>query len=153
MASYILVIDDDTAICEALADALDEEGYEVLGARSAATALELIEQAQPDLILLDLRMPGMDGPAFIRCYQERPGRRAPIILMSGVQELDQIARELGAAGFLAKPFMLDTLLALVRKHIQLLSSPEDQAVLPVRLGPWRAAQTAFARPLASRAPP
>ena len=74
MASYILVIDDDTAICEALADALDEEGYEVLGARSAARALELIEQAQPDLILLDVRMPGMDGPAFIRCYQDRPGR-------------------------------------------------------------------------------
>ncbi len=128
MASYILVIDDDTAICEALADALDEEGYEVVGARSAATALELIEQGQPDLILLDVRMPGMDGPAFIRCYQERPGRRAPIILMSGVQELDQIARELGAAGFLAKPFMLDSLLALVRKHIQPLSSPEDPAV-------------------------
>ena len=128
MASYILVIDDDTAICEALDDARDEEGYAVLGARNAATAMELIEQAQPDLILLDLRMPGMDGPAFVRCYQQRPGARAPIVLMSGVQELDQIAQELGAAGFLAKPFMLDTLLALVRKHIQPSSSPEDQAV-------------------------
>ena len=126
MASYILVIDDDAEIGAALADALDDEGYEVLGARSAATALELITQAQPDLILLDVRMPDMDGPAFVRSYQQRPGVRAPIILMSGMQELDRLAVELGAAGYLAKPFMLDSLLALIRNHIRPPSMTENQ---------------------------
>jgi DNA-binding response OmpR family regulator len=116
MAASVLIIDDDRLVCETLADVLEADGYEVLGARDAAKVLDVLEHAEPDLILLDLSMPGMDGTAFLRAYRQREGSQAPIILVSAAADLGQRAAELGVAGYLPKPFKLENLLDLVRSH-------------------------------------
>jgi DNA-binding response OmpR family regulator len=116
MAAHVLVIDDDKDLCETLAEALYEDGYDVIGETDAAKALKLIDEAEPDLILLDVRLPGLDGPTFARRYRERAGAKAPVILISAAEDLARLAADLGAAGYLAKPFALGDLLALVRSH-------------------------------------
>jgi CheY-like chemotaxis protein len=111
----ILVVDDDDTIRELLELALRDEGYEVGSAGDGGAALEMIERFRPHLILLDLRMAGMDGATFAAAYRKRPGRRAPIAVVSAVREPALAAAEIGAQGFLAKPFDLGDLLSLVAR--------------------------------------
>ena len=111
----ILVVDDDPDILEALSEILEAEGYEVDRARHGQEALARIDQRRPDLILLDLMMPVMDGWEFLRLQQRDPKiARVPVIILSA---LDQ-ARigDVGAAAALKKPLDFDRLLDLVRGH-------------------------------------
>lgn len=108
----ILVVDDDQAILETVAEILADEGYAVATARNGAEALAAVERQRPHLVLLDRWMPVLDGPGFWRGLEQR-GLRLPIIAMTAVRDVDQWARELGAAGALPKPFRLNTLLELV----------------------------------------
>jgi CheY-like chemotaxis protein len=110
----ILVVDDDRAIREILADVLGLEGYPVVTAVNGAEALAQVEHALPRLILLDMRMPVMDGWAFARALRER-GLELPIVVMTAAQNARAWAREVGADHFLAKPFELDDLIALVQR--------------------------------------
>lgn len=110
----ILVVDDDRAIREILADVLGLEGYPVVTAVNGAEALAQVEHAPPRLILLDMRMPVMDGWAFARALRER-GLELPIVVMTAAQNARAWAREVGADHFLAKPFELDDLIALVQR--------------------------------------
>jgi CheY-like chemotaxis protein len=116
MTPYVLVIDDDKPFCQVITEALQEDGFHVLGAMNADKALELVDVAEPDLILLDMCMPGMDGPAFIHGYRERQGRHAPIVLISATDDLARKAAELGADSYLSKPIESADLLALVRYY-------------------------------------
>ena len=115
----ILVVDDDDAIRMCVADLLREEGYEVLSARNGAEALELLEGAaggeDPDLILLDMHMPALDGRGFAREYRRRPGPHAPIVVMTAAPDAAQRAAEIEAQAVLPKPFDFDHALETLRR--------------------------------------
>jgi CheY-like chemotaxis protein len=112
-AAPVLVIEDDESIRALISALLTEAGYSVLTAPNGAAALDLIQQQPPSLILLDSRMPVMDGPAFLRAYRQRPGRQAPVIALSAVGTAAAWEEPALADGVLEKPFELDVLLALV----------------------------------------
>ena len=104
----ILVIDDDDALCDTIRETLREQ-YAVASAPHGAAALDLVTIHQPDLILLDLRMPIMDGWSFARQYRRAVNAPAAIVLMSSAADLAVIADQLGADGHLKKPFDLGAL--------------------------------------------
>ncbi|MEN9937681.1 MAG: chemotaxis protein CheY [Chloroflexota bacterium] len=114
MSQPILVIDDDPSIRDVVAAALDDEGYTVLSAANGAEALEVLEQIVPVLVLLDMRMPVMDGWSFARVLRER-GIRLPVIVMTAAQDARQWAEEVGASAYVAKPFDLGELLDVVAR--------------------------------------
>ncbi len=112
----VMVVDDDQSIREFVEWALTAEGYAVVGAVNGAQALDLARRHHPDLILLDLRMPGMDGPAFARAYRGTCDAHAPIVVTSAARDGRGLTLEIGAADCLDKPFDLMDLLAVVERH-------------------------------------
>jgi two-component system chemotaxis response regulator CheY len=115
MEPEILVVDDDPSILATLAEFLDMEGYRVKTATNGAEALDRVECAEPFLVLLDMRMPVLDGWEFVRALHER-GRRLPIMVMTAAQDARRWAEEVGAVGYVAKPFDLMELLTAVERH-------------------------------------
>ena len=112
--SPILVIDDDPSILTTISEVLDLEGYPVQTATNGAEALRAVERARPSLILLDMRMPVLDGWGFARALQER-GVKLPILVMTAAQNARRWAEEIGADGHIAKPFDLPDLLDAVER--------------------------------------
>jgi CheY-like chemotaxis protein len=82
----ILVVDDDTSIRSFVEMALDSVGYAVSTAGNGAQALEVTDQVHPDLILLDMRMPVMDGWTFARTYRQQAGPHAPIVVITAATD-------------------------------------------------------------------
>ncbi|MBI3184863.1 MAG: response regulator [Myxococcales bacterium] len=115
----VLVVDDDQDILEALAEILEAEGFEIRRARNGQEALERLFAPCPQLILLDLMMPVMDGWEFaLRLRQRFDDSAIPIIVLSADRNVGAKAREIGAVGHLGKPFELNELLDLVRSSIR-----------------------------------
>jgi CheY-like chemotaxis protein len=112
----ILVVDDDTSIRSFVEMALDGEGYSVTTATNGAQALAVTDQLHPDLILLDMRMPIMDGWTFARRYRSQEGPHAPIVVITAATDAGERAAEIDADGYLGKPFDLDELLGLVSRY-------------------------------------
>ena len=112
----ILVVDDDTSIRSFVEMALDSEGYAVSTATNGAQALEVTGNLRPDLILLDMRMPVMDGWTFARTYRQQAGPHAPIVVITAATDAGERAAQINADGYLGKPFDLDDLLGLVSKY-------------------------------------
>lgn len=112
-ARRVLVVEDDDSIRDFITLALSDHGYEVTTAADGAVALEKLATFQPDLILLDMRMPAMDGWAFSRLYRASRSPRAPVVVITAARDAGASAAEIQADGFLAKPFELQDLLALV----------------------------------------
>ncbi len=110
----LLLIEDERAIAEALLFGLEQEGFRVLHAADGPRGLELARTAQPDLILLDIMLPGMDG--FSLCRQIRRESAVPILILTARgQEMDRVmGLELGADDYIVKPFSFRELLARVR---------------------------------------
>ena len=102
----VLVIEDDQAIRSLIAYALGDEGYEVDEAPEGRQALGLIAQRHPDIIVLDMKMPGMDGWEFARLYRERYEAPAPIVVVTAAKDAAQRGTEVDAESWLAKPFDL-----------------------------------------------
>jgi CheY-like chemotaxis protein len=113
----VLVVDDDHAILLAVKDILELEGYPVVTATNGAEALRRIEEERPALILLDMRMPGMNGWDVARTLRER-GIAVPILVMTAAQDARRWAEQIGANGYLAKPFDLDDLLVSVERLLR-----------------------------------
>ncbi|HET7034257.1 MAG TPA: response regulator [Thermomicrobiaceae bacterium] len=113
----VLIIDDDEGIRDLVALALGDEGYQVVAAANGAAALDLLRQGQarPGVILLDTRMPVMDGAAFASAYRAEALPHAPIILLTAAADADTLAGELEADAVLQKPFDLDDLLGLIAR--------------------------------------
>jgi CheY-like chemotaxis protein len=111
----VLVVEDEPTIRETLQILINIEGCEARGARDATEALALLEEWPPDLILLDLTLPGMSGAEFIQAYHARPEPppHAPIVLLTGQRIAVTEATEMGAAGLLPKPFDANDLLDVV----------------------------------------
>jgi CheY-like chemotaxis protein len=110
----ILVIDDDPSILETLTEILKFEGYPVETASNGLEGLLVLEHAEPSLILLDMRMPILDGWGFAQELRER-GIKLPILVMTAAQDAFRWAQEIEAEGFLAKPFDLFDLLEAVQR--------------------------------------
>jgi len=110
----VLVVDDEPEIVRALQRALTAHGYTVLTASSGEEAIEMVAQQRPDLLLLDLLLPGMSGLEV--CRQVRATSNVPIIVLSVKEtERDKVeALDLGADDYVAKPFGMDEVLARVR---------------------------------------
>lgn len=111
----VLVIDDDAQLCVTVCDALRDDGYAAASVSHGAAALETVKAHDPSLILLDLRMPIMDGWSFVEQYRRAAVTPAAIVLMSANPDLPGIAQRLGADGHLRKPFALAELQAVVAK--------------------------------------
>ena len=122
-SGYLLVVEDDEEIRDFLALLLETEGYAVRTARNGAEALEVVRDDSPQLILLDMRMPVMDGWTFARAYRSGPGPHAPILVMTAARDAAQRAHEIDADAYIAKPFDLNQLLGLV---CRLTSGSEPQ---------------------------
>src|SRR5258708_686277 len=85
-AARVLVVDDDKGIREFISMALTDEGYEVITANDGVLALDIIAKQRLNLILLDMRMPNMDGHAFLHSYRQKSGDRPPVIVLSAAHE-------------------------------------------------------------------
>jgi two-component system OmpR family response regulator len=114
---HILVVDDDLPICELLACALGDEGWDVRACTHPDDALALAREWAADAIVLDLKLTGMDAASFLDAYRRQVNLRTPVILVSGVTDLAGHAARLGADGMVAKPFDLDTLCETVRRTL------------------------------------
>ncbi|MFP2927048.1 response regulator [Pyxidicoccus sp. 3LG] len=105
----LLIVDDELAIVEALQDILSVEGYDIVTAFNGAEGLQRMAASRPDLVLLDLMMPVMDGREMLRRMREDASLHdIPVVVMSAGRISDEERRS--SARFLAKPFELDVLL-------------------------------------------
>jgi CheY-like chemotaxis protein len=112
----LLVVDDELSIVEALQDILSLEGYEVMTAYNGAEGLRRLEEQRPDLVLLDLMMPVMDGREMLRRVREDPRlKELPVVIMSAGSIPDTERR--AASATLAKPFDLEHLLRTIAQHL------------------------------------
>jgi two-component system, sensor histidine kinase and response regulator len=118
----LLIVDDQPQNLRLVSDFLAEQGFDLMLARSGAQALEQVTLAKPDLILLDVRMPRMDGFEVCRRLKAAPASvDIPVIFMTAEDETAQkvTAFSLGAVDYITKPIQRDELLARIRLHLQL----------------------------------
>jgi CheY-like chemotaxis protein/DNA-binding CsgD family transcriptional regulator len=118
----VLVVDDVPANADVVLNHLTAAGFRVLYAGSGARALKQLEYSVPDLILLDIKMPGLDGIETCRLIKQRPEwRNIPVIFITGADELSQklAAFEAGGVDFVTKPILPEEVEARVRTHLRL----------------------------------
>lgn len=118
MKEKILIVDDQFGIRILLNEVFSKEGYQTFQAANGIQALDIVTKHDPDLVLLDMKIPGMDGIEILKRMKViDPDIR--VIIMTAYGELDMIqeAKDLGAITHFAKPFDIDDIRAAVRKHI------------------------------------
>jgi two-component system response regulator RegX3 len=131
----ILLVEDERAITEPLAEALEREGFDPSVASTAAEAMEMAGREAPDLVLLDLGLP--DGSGLDVCREVRRGSQVPIIMLTARgSEADRVAGlELGADDYVVKPFSAREVVARVRAVLRRAgSSPGGDGVEPIAIG-------------------
>jgi CheY-like chemotaxis protein len=114
----VLVVEDDSAIRELVVDTLVEAGFVLRAVPDGSVALQQLAEWRPDVIVLDLMMPVMDGPTF-RAEQRRLALSAdvPLVVLSASRQVREIAADLGAVAVLRKPFDINELVSVVRRAI------------------------------------
>jgi DNA-binding response OmpR family regulator len=127
MARHILLVDDDALMRRSLAFNLEQAGFRASTAANAEDALSLAKQTPPDLVLLDIGLPGMDGLDALRQFQQHTS--VPIIFLTARRrELDEaLGLELGADDYVTKPFDLDVLLAHIKAVLRRSRRAEEPA--------------------------
>ncbi|MEY4767760.1 MAG: hypothetical protein RL637_399 [Pseudomonadota bacterium] len=131
----ILVVDDEPDIRQLVSEILDDEGYAVAMAENAQTARQLKNQCEPDLILLDIWMPDMDGISLLKYWVQEDQHLCPVIMMSGHGSVETAveATRLGAYDFLEKPLSLAKLLLVVSRAIETRHLQRENAGLKQQL--------------------
>jgi DNA-binding response OmpR family regulator len=114
----VLIVEDDDDLRDLLALMLEDEGFQVDTARHGREALDRASAHMPDVILLDMKMPVMDGWTFAIEFELRYGRSVPILVMTAADHAARRALEIGAAGWISKPFRYEQLLELLRSHLR-----------------------------------
>ena len=143
MSARILLADDDRAIREALTRALTLEGYDVVQAPDGAQALTAIEQHKPDVAVLDVMMPNVDGLTVCRVLRAERNRIPVLMLTARTETSDRVAGlDAGADDYLAKPFELDELFARLRALLRRVRGDEPDASEPLQLADLRLDPTA-----------
>ena len=134
--SRVLLVDDEPAILNGLKRQLTAQGYEVRTAASGTEALQEIEKNPPELILLDLMMPGMDGLEVTYQVRLRLRNNVPIIVLSAREEEQKKveALDLGADDYLTKPFGLDELLARIRVALRRVRRESSETESKTHIG-------------------
>jgi CheY-like chemotaxis protein len=112
----ILVIDDEPSILELMAAILEDEGYVVEKATNGVEGLQRLRAARPDLVVLDMWMPGLDGWGFARVLH-RKQIGVPVLVITAAQRARRWAEEVNADGFVGKPFELNELRGAVRRLV------------------------------------
>lgn len=110
----ILIVDDDRDILAVEREVLVEHGFTVREAHDGAEALRAMDEEPPAMIVLDVQMPGIDGPTFARELRTRL-KHVPLVIVTGVADPKREADRCNAEAFLRKPFHADDLLRLVRR--------------------------------------
>ncbi|MCI9119693.1 MAG: response regulator transcription factor [Flavonifractor sp.] len=119
MSKRVLIVEDETSIVDILTFNLTKEGYETLEAYDGATGLQLAREQDPDLILLDLMLPRMNGFDVCRSLREGGSATPVIMLTAREEETDKVlGLELGADDYITKPFSMRELLARVKANIR-----------------------------------
>jgi two-component system response regulator (stage 0 sporulation protein F) len=118
MGNKILIVDDQYGIRILLNEVLQKEGYETFQAANGVQALDLFAKHSPDLVLLDMKIPGMDGIEILKRMKEI-NENVKVIVMTAYGELDMIqeTKELGALMHFAKPFDIDEIRQAVKENI------------------------------------
>jgi len=134
--SHILLVDDDLLLRRSVAFSLEHAGYRVTTAASAEDALAIVDRDPPNLVLLDIGLPGMDGLEALRRFREWPHAPPVIFVTARRRELEQVlGLELGADDYITKPFDKDVLLAhikaVLRRVQQPLAPPSEPQLLTV----------------------
>jgi EAL domain-containing protein (putative c-di-GMP-specific phosphodiesterase class I)/CheY-like chemotaxis protein len=111
---HVLVADDEPAIVEMIRAILEDAGFRVVTAANGSEALRLVEQAEPEVVLLDMNMPVLDGEGFIAAVRER-GLGVPIVVMTAGSSAQRWAAQLGADAYLSKPFELASLVGVTNR--------------------------------------
>ena len=113
----VLVVEDDPDLLSLVAMILRDAGYDVAAAEDGLQALARIEERMPGVILLDMRMPVMNGWEFAREYRARFARAAPIVVVTAAEDARARAQEIGADAWLEKPFDLDDVVRTVARFL------------------------------------
>jgi CheY-like chemotaxis protein len=113
----ILVVDDDEPVLLLMKNVLREFQYNALTASSGQQAIEIVSGTKPDLILLDLNMPGMNGDAVLDKLRDGDSQPVPIVILSGDPVDPEDLARLGAVDAIQKPFDLTDLLETIRSHV------------------------------------
>jgi CheY-like chemotaxis protein len=117
MAQKILVCDDDEGVLEVMQIILNENGFDVKTLNNGRGIIKKVKEIKPDLIFLDIWMPGIDGKEVTKLLKNDPATSSiPIILVSALNTISDIQKEISADGYLSKPFDLDVLVNTVKKH-------------------------------------
>lgn len=119
-AQYILVVDDEPDIRQLVSEILEDEGYEVKTAENAEDAKDLRSQRRPDLVLLDIWMPGQDGISLLKDWQKSGSLCCPVIMMSGHGTIETAveATRLGAHDFIEKPLSIAKMLLCIENALR-----------------------------------
>jgi DNA-binding NtrC family response regulator len=135
----ILVVDDELGIRALLSEILTDEGHTVELAENAAQARGVRERLKPDLVLLDIWMPDVDGISLLKEWGTSGALAMPVIMMSGHGTIDTAveATKFGAMAFLEKPITLQKLLRAVEQGLAKPSAPRADAAPPAGLAAWR----------------
>ncbi len=130
MRETILVIDDEESICQSLKAILSDEGYQVLVAGSGEEALRIFEEEMPQLVLLDIWLPGMDGLETLKAIK-KINPQVLVIVMSGHGTIETAvkATKLGAFDFIEKPLSLDKIIILVNNALSVVRLKEENVLL------------------------
>jgi two-component system, chemotaxis family, chemotaxis protein CheY len=111
----VLVVDDDPDILATVEHILRVEGYRVLSARNGQEALAVLDTVQPDLIILDLMMPVMDGWEFSQRLRNHAAAATPVLVVSADRDIHRKASAIAAQAYIAKPFDIDDLIRAVNR--------------------------------------
>lgn len=113
----VLVVEDDRSILSLVAMVLENEGYRVVTAENGQLGLDAAVRHNPDLVLLDMNMPVMDGWEFARELRATHSRKIPIVVVTASADAHRVAVEIGAVGSVPKPFNLVGLLDIVSRWV------------------------------------
>jgi len=135
MGKAILIVDDEESICQTLGGILNDEGHEVVAAVSGEEALRLVEEDPPNLVLLDIWLPGMDGIEVLKVIKAGYPR-THVVMMSGHGSIETAvkATKLGAFDFIEKPLSLEKVILVINHAMEMIRLEEENLLLKQKVG-------------------
>ena len=121
MGTKILIADDSATVRHLILKFLDGEGYDIVTTSDSANVVDLIDEINPDLVISDIMMPGMDGYTFVRhIRKENPKESLPVIIMStkSKESMEDLFLSYGISGYLQKPFDKEQLISMIKNVLE-----------------------------------